>query len=198
MADAVYKLTFDMSDGSTHEIEFTAPQGPKGDTGPQGATGATGATGPQGPKGDTGPQGPQGPAGKISKIGSVTGAINLYGEVELGRRIISLVKDELNSGTNITNIQLMLVGTFIDSNSGQPVDTISLTGQVGAPITLANTGIIYLFMPTGTTASTRTASVSNNTETKQISIKTNVSDFRLTLNNCAFLGSVFFYNTSLA
>lgn len=59
MADKTYKLTFAMSDGSSQDVQFTAPQGPKGDIG---------ETGPQGPKGDTGatgPQGPQGPKGDI-------------------------------------------------------------------------------------------------------------------------------------
>lgn len=31
MADKKYKLTFEMSDGSSQNVQFTAPQGPKGD-----------------------------------------------------------------------------------------------------------------------------------------------------------------------
>lgn len=45
MADKTYKLTFELSDGSTKEVQFTAPQGPQGEagaTGPQGANGAAG------------------------------------------------------------------------------------------------------------------------------------------------------------
>lgn len=53
MADKTYKLSFVMTDGSTKEVQFTAPQGPKGDTG-VGTKGDTGATGATGPKGDTG------------------------------------------------------------------------------------------------------------------------------------------------
>lgn len=45
MADKTYKLTFNMSDGTSQSVNFTVPQGPKGDTG---------ATGPQGPKGEPG------------------------------------------------------------------------------------------------------------------------------------------------
>ena len=57
MADKNYKLTFNMSDGSSKSVQFTAPQGPQGDTGaqgPQGDKGEPGAAGSQGPKGDTG------------------------------------------------------------------------------------------------------------------------------------------------
>lgn len=39
MADKKYKLTFELSDGSSQNVQFTAPQGPKGDTGPQGPKG---------------------------------------------------------------------------------------------------------------------------------------------------------------
>lgn len=57
MADKTYKLKFNLTDGSTEEVQFTAPQGPqgekgdkgdKGDPGAQGATGETGATGADG------------------------------------------------------------------------------------------------------------------------------------------------------
>lgn len=33
MPDNIYRLTFTMTDGSTQDVEFTAPQGPKGDPG---------------------------------------------------------------------------------------------------------------------------------------------------------------------
>lgn len=39
MADKNYKLTFEMSDGSEQEVEFTAPQGPQGETGAAGRDG---------------------------------------------------------------------------------------------------------------------------------------------------------------
>lgn len=42
MADNIYKLTFTMSDGTTQEVEFTAPQG---ETGPQGEQGPAGQNG---------------------------------------------------------------------------------------------------------------------------------------------------------
>ena len=42
MADKTYKLTFNMGDGTSQSVQFTAPQGPKGDTGPQGVITATG------------------------------------------------------------------------------------------------------------------------------------------------------------
>ena len=43
MADKNYKLTFQMSDGTSKTVEFTAPQGPIGPQGPQGEAG-TGVT----------------------------------------------------------------------------------------------------------------------------------------------------------
>lgn len=46
MADKNYRITFNMSDGSSQSVEFTAPQGEKGDPG------ETGQAGPQGEKGD--------------------------------------------------------------------------------------------------------------------------------------------------
>lgn len=36
MADKTYKLTFAMSDGSSQDVQFTAPQGPEGPQGPKG------------------------------------------------------------------------------------------------------------------------------------------------------------------
>lgn len=51
MADKTYELTFELSNGTTKTVNFTAPQGPKGDTG------ATGPQGLQGEKGDTGARG---------------------------------------------------------------------------------------------------------------------------------------------
>ena len=42
MADKNYKLTFEMSDGSSKDVQFTAPQGPQGEKGDTGATGADG------------------------------------------------------------------------------------------------------------------------------------------------------------
>lgn len=57
MADKTYKLNFEMSDGSTKSVQFTAPQGPRGEKGDTGAAGAKGDTGAAGAKGDTGPQG---------------------------------------------------------------------------------------------------------------------------------------------
>lgn len=42
MADKVYKLDFEMSDGTTKSVQFTAPQGPKGDKGDTGPAGADG------------------------------------------------------------------------------------------------------------------------------------------------------------
>lgn len=48
MADKTYKINFEMTDGTTKSVQFTAPQGPKGDTGDTGAAGTnatiTGAT----------------------------------------------------------------------------------------------------------------------------------------------------------
>ena len=48
MADKKYTLSFELSDGTTQTVQFTAPQGEKGDTGDTGATGTsaviTGAT----------------------------------------------------------------------------------------------------------------------------------------------------------
>ena len=59
MADKTYKLTFAMSDGSSKDVQFIAPQGPKGEPG---------ETGPQGPKGEPGETGPQGPKGTIDEF----------------------------------------------------------------------------------------------------------------------------------
>ena len=42
MADKNYKLTFEMSDGTSKSVNFTAPQGPQGEVGPKGDTGAAG------------------------------------------------------------------------------------------------------------------------------------------------------------
>ena len=45
MADKNYKLTFELSDGSSKTLQFTAPQGPKGETGAAGTNATiTGAT----------------------------------------------------------------------------------------------------------------------------------------------------------
>ena len=45
MADKNYRLDFEMSDGTTKSVQFTAPQGPKGDTGSAGTNATiTGAT----------------------------------------------------------------------------------------------------------------------------------------------------------
>lgn len=48
MADKTYKLNFELSDGSTKSVQFTAPQGEKGEKGETGAAGTsatiTGAT----------------------------------------------------------------------------------------------------------------------------------------------------------
>lgn len=51
MAGKTYKLTFEMTDGTNKEVQFTAPQGPQGDPGPQGPIGETGATGQTGAAG---------------------------------------------------------------------------------------------------------------------------------------------------
>lgn len=48
MADKTYKLTFNMSDGTSKTVQFVSPQGEKGETG---------ADGPQGPKGEKGETG---------------------------------------------------------------------------------------------------------------------------------------------
>ena len=45
MADKTYKLNFELSDGSTKSVQFTAPQGPKGEDGKNGADGKDGAAG---------------------------------------------------------------------------------------------------------------------------------------------------------
>lgn len=42
MADKTYKLTFNMGDGTSQSVQFTAPQGPKGDTGDQAVITTTG------------------------------------------------------------------------------------------------------------------------------------------------------------
>ena len=66
MADATYKLTFKLSDGTTKDVQFTVPQGPEG---PQGIQGPKGDTGEQGPQGETGARGPQGPEGETGAQG---------------------------------------------------------------------------------------------------------------------------------
>lgn len=51
MADKKYKLTFELSDGTSKSVAFTVPQGPQGiqgETGAKGAKGDTGATGATG------------------------------------------------------------------------------------------------------------------------------------------------------
>jgi hypothetical protein len=45
MADKKYRLDFEMTDGTTKSVEFTAPQGEKGDKGDKGDAGAPGASG---------------------------------------------------------------------------------------------------------------------------------------------------------
>lgn len=78
MADKSYNLIFELSDGSSKTVQFTAPQGPQGIQGiqgvqgPQGETGAkgdTGATGPQGEKGDKGDKGDTGATGPQGEKG---------------------------------------------------------------------------------------------------------------------------------
>ena len=158
MADAVYKLTFDMSDGSTHEIEFTAPQGPKGDTGPQGATGATGATGPQGPKGDTGPQGPKGdtgPQGPAGPAGS-SNVFRIYNTTDVGQYLINALG--IPSDAIITSVLVTLIGIFGNNPTPgtTPPSSITLTGQMGSPANIGgasdnNVGFIYASSNSGRT-----------------------------------------------
>lgn len=45
MADKTYKLNFELSDGTTKSVQFTAPQGEKGEKGDTGSAGADGAAG---------------------------------------------------------------------------------------------------------------------------------------------------------
>lgn len=68
MADKNYKLTFELSNGTSKSVIFTAPQGP------QGIQGATGATGAKGAKGDTGATGAKGDKGDTG-VGIVSVAI---------------------------------------------------------------------------------------------------------------------------
>ena len=51
MADKTYKLTFNMSNGSKQEVEFTAPQGPQGEKGADGTNGKDGSPGADGAAG---------------------------------------------------------------------------------------------------------------------------------------------------
>ncbi len=78
MADKIYNLTLQMSDGSTVDAgNFVSPQGPKGDQGPQGVKGDKGDQGPQGVQGVQGVQGSTGPQGLKGDPGdgmNVTGA----------------------------------------------------------------------------------------------------------------------------
>lgn len=87
MADKQYRLTLQMSDGSTHSVKFMVPQGNPGQPGERGkpftyedftadqlnelkgAKGDKGDKGETGPKGDTGPQGPQGSKGDKGDTG---------------------------------------------------------------------------------------------------------------------------------
>lgn len=48
MADKHYKLTFELSDGTTKEVEFIVPQGPSGNNGTNGKDGADGKNGADG------------------------------------------------------------------------------------------------------------------------------------------------------
>ena len=57
MADKKYRLDFEMTDGTTKSVEFTAPQGEKGDKGDKGDTGVQGIQGEKGDKGDAGANG---------------------------------------------------------------------------------------------------------------------------------------------
>lgn len=57
MAGNSYKLKFNLSDGTTKEVTFTAPQGPQGIQGHKGDKGDVGMTGSQGPKGAPGAPG---------------------------------------------------------------------------------------------------------------------------------------------
>ena len=56
MADKTYKLNFEMTDGTTKSVNFTAPQGEKGDKGDKGDS-------VKGDKGDPGAKGDPGEAG---------------------------------------------------------------------------------------------------------------------------------------
>lgn len=48
MADKTYKINFEMTDGTTKSVQFTAPQGPQGIQGVQGEKGDKGDTGAAG------------------------------------------------------------------------------------------------------------------------------------------------------
>ena len=62
MAGKVYKMTFELYDGTKESVVFEVPKGDTGPVGPQGEKGETG------PKGDPGPVGPQGPKGEDGSI----------------------------------------------------------------------------------------------------------------------------------
>lgn len=51
MADKTYKLIFELSDGSSKEVQFTAPQGPQGVPGTNGKDGKDGTSGAAGTDG---------------------------------------------------------------------------------------------------------------------------------------------------
>ena len=186
MADAVYKLTFDMSDGSSHEIEFTAPQGPKGDTGPQGPTGATG---PQGPKGDTGPQGPAGAS--IAGVEDMFYAVNV---ADLGQWVLGKYGYN-NADTQITSFNFMFIGYMVPtSGTGGSDDSLAITGQSGAPLsigTLQENSSLRLYCGGGGSTLYTYAYNCGKQNYGSFSVQSNGANFHLTLGGGKFTGIVY-------
>lgn len=93
MADKIYQLNFELSDGTTKAVRFTAPQGPEG---PQGPQGEQGIQGPQGAQGETGAQGPAGADGATGPAGP-TGATGADGAP--GKSAYDIAKEHGFEGT---------------------------------------------------------------------------------------------------
>lgn len=93
MADKIYQLNFELSDGTTKAVRFTAPQGPEG---PQGPQGEQGIQGPQGVQGETGAQGPAGADGATGPAGP-TGATGADGAP--GKSAYDIAKEHGFEGT---------------------------------------------------------------------------------------------------
>ena len=176
MADAVYKLTFDMSDGSSHEIEFTAPQGPKGDTGAQG------------PKGDTGPRGPQGPAGPQGPSAVLNSGyfINLFGSPDIGESINNYYP-KTGTATMYSSGLIVLVGAFNDGTptpGSTPPTDVYLTGQRGAPVTIgkASDNMVIVLQGTMNGGDQMTWTVSNGRSNSAFNSGSGFGDFHINSN----------------
>ena len=152
MADKHYKITFELSDGTTKDVEFTSPQGEKGDKGDKGDTGATGPAGANGAKGDKGDKGDTGATGSAGKDGAdgqrghgilkVTTTPASYttttgGKAPIKRMSLSTIKSEANVdevlvGDQICHSYYLYNVYYLDATYAYMDKSQSIRGSTGA------------------------------------------------------------------